>query len=510
MSVFRNLTIMIKNVKSKFSILYIFLCVCGLGISTSGIQAMPARIIQQDYERATCKLTVLKSTGEVQRGVYAKVFGNYEKFEADENGVITVEYTSSSYSQTATLYFHGEADTYKKVIPLDTEKTEMAVYFDRLNDILEYKRTARLFPIEGMVTDVEGNPIERATVSIQGTGRRVFTDEMGLFKIDGDFNHSVVIRANGMNNLSFPVDHFLQGEENFNIAMQPKNRWQVYSSAEIMPEFPGGMRAFQNYIDKNLVYPEKAKRAKIEGVVVVQFVVDTDGSIMNPQIARHLETSLDTVAWRLIKDMPQWTPASDYGKLIRCKYSLPIAFKVPKPKPVVPVDSLRLDSLVHDSLTLDSARMKKALLADSLKTDSLHKDSLTMNKQLLAKDSLQQDSTRMMMDKDQPVVKKKRNVFVRFFRWLFGIERRERKRAEKLQLLKAQLDSIQADSLALKNLPNDSIHQVTKTQLEDALKKIPKADIQVSKDSVKLSVDSLNVNAKQLIKGVEKVTQKMK
>lgn len=497
---------MIRNVKANFIILNIVLLVCSLGIPVLKTQAMPSRITLQDNEKTTCKIIVLKSSGDVQYNVYARTFGNYNKFEADADGVITVEFTSSTYSQNVNLYLKGESEEYKKSVQLDSEKTEITVYFDSPKDILEYKRTARLFPIEGMVTDTGGNPIEKATVSIQGTGRRVFTDEMGLFKIDGDFNHTVVIRANGMNNLAFPITHFLQGEDNFNVTMQPKNGWKIYSSAEKMPEFPGGMTAFQHYLKKNLEYPEKAKKAKLEGVVVVQFIVDTDGSITNPSIARHLETSLDSAAWRLIKNMPKWSPASDYGTRIRCKYSLPVAFKIPKPKPVVPVDSLRLDSLVQDSLAMDSARMKKAL-ADSLRADSLHKDSLAMNQKLMAKDSLQQDSTRMMVDKNQPTVKK-RNIFVRFFRWLFGIERRQRKRAEKALLLKAQTDSILADSIALNGVPNDSTFKVTKETFKKALNAIPTNQVQVSKDSAKLQVDSLNINLKQLKEKAEELIQK--
>ena len=506
MNVLRKSTNMIRNVKSNFIILHIFLLICGLAYPALQAQASPTRITLQDSKKATCKLKVLKSTGEIQQGVFAKMFGNYEKFKADENGVITLTYTIAKYDHTITLYSTNEPESHKKAIQLNEEETEKTVFFDRLDDILEYKRTARLFPIEGMVIDEQGNPIERATVSIQGTGRHVFTDEMGLFKIDGDFNHSVVIRANGMDNLSFPISHFLQGEQNFSVKMRPKNSSEVYSSAEIMPEFPGGMTAYQRYLKRNLEYPEKAKRAKLEGVVVVQFIVDTDGSIREPRIARHLEVSLDSAAWRLVRDMPKWKPASDYGRVIRCKYSLPVAFKIPAAKPVTPVDSIRLDTTIQQDFDMDSLRMRKKLLADSLRADSLHKDSLAKS-QLMMKDSIRQDSTRMIIDKDQPTVKK-RNVFVRFFRWLFGIERRQRKRAEKEQLLKAQADSLKADSITLHGMPVHTSNEISQESLKKKLKTLSKADLQMSQDSVKVSVDSLDVNVKQLKKEVQELSTK--
>ena len=452
---------------------------------------MPTRITLQDSDKGTCKLIVLKSTGEKQKGVYAKVFGKYEKFESDENGDITLEYSSSSYSHYATLYFHGKSDDYHKKIEIDTNKEKMTVYFDSLEDIMNYKRSARLFPIEGQLVDKEGNPIERAIVSIQGTGRRTLTDEMGLFQIDADFNHSIVIRADGMNNLSLSIEHFFQGDEDHIITMHRKNTYQVYSSVEKMPEFPGGMKAFQHYLDKNLAYPEKALKAKIEGVVVVQFIVEKDGDITDPKIARHLETSLDTAAWNVIKDMPRWIPASDNGTTVRCKYSLPVAFKVPIPKPVAKVDSMNLmkDALVPDSLGRDSLTVNN-ILADSVKRDSLINDTIKKDI-LMASDSLKQDSTRLMSDTEQPVVKaKKRNIFVKFFRWLFGIERRQRKRAEKAQmLLKSQNDSLTISDDSLK-FAGDSMLLGTKAKLK------------LNADSLRLDVDSLNLDIKKIEKKI--------
>lgn len=489
-----NFVTIIKIVKSNYIIFKtILLLACGVCTFQQEVSATPTRITLQDNDKATCKISVLKSSGDIQRGAYAKVFGNYEKFEADENGIITVEYINGGYSKNATLYLQGEDENHKLSVPLDAGKTEITVYFDRLSDILEYKRTARLFPLEGMVVDPEGNPIERATVSVQGTGRRTFTDESGLFNIEGDFNHSIVIRANGMNNLSLPITYFFKGEENFTIKMEHKNGWKVYSSAEIMPSFPGGMDAFQRYLTNNLEYPAKAKKAKKEGVVIVQFIVEKDGGISDPRIARHLETEMDSAAWRLIKDMPRWKPASDYGTTVRCKYSLPVAFKIPKPKPAAPVDSILLGGVTKDSLALDSTRLNKDLLTDSLKTDSL------LQKDVQLTDSLQQDSTRMTVNKDQPVIKKKRNVFVRFFRWLFGIERRQRKRAEKAAvLLKAQLDSVQADSIQLNKQPNDTVKKLTKKDFEKVLKQVPKTNLEINSDSIKLKTDSLDVNVKEL------------
>ena len=467
--------------------------------------------ITLEDDKATCQVTVLKSTGEIQRGVYAKIFGSFNEFEADENGIISIEYVNSGFSHTAKLYFRNGDSDYSKSFEIKTDQNTQTVYFDSQSDIINYKRTARLFPIEGIVIDENGNPIERATVSIQGTGRRTLTDEIGLFNIEADFNHSIVIRADGMDNLSYPITHFLQGDSDNTIILRKKNSYEIYSSVENMPEFPGGMKAFQQYLNKNLEYPSKALKAKIEGVVVVQFVVEKNGEITDPRIARRLETSLDTAALKVIKNMPNWIPASDYGTKVRCKYSVPVAFKIPEAKPVLPIDSMKItkdslsfrkDSLMlsPDSLTMDSLKqadaINKGLRPDSLKSDSI-------SKVLIPIDSLQQDSTRIFTDKNHPVVKaKKRNAFVRFFRWLFGIERRQRKKAEKAELLQAQTDSLRlkTDSLRLKT---DSLNIGNGTVI-----KLDSSAIQINTDSLKIDVKEVKEKMKKLAKETNNVIEK--
>lgn len=468
----------LTQVKSKviFNILFLFFL---LNFSV-GLEATASSICLQDDNEVTCKITVKNSLGEIQKDVFAKVFGNYKKFEPDENGAITVEYKKNSYVHTATIYFKGEPDTYKKDVNLDAERNDLVIYFDTQKEIMEYKRTARLFPIEGIIIDEAGNPIERAIVSIQGTGRTALTDDIGLFQIEADFNHPIVIRANGMNNLSFPIKHFIKGDEDITITMNKKNSTQVYSSVENMPKFPGGMKAFQQYLNKNLKYPEKAKKEKIEGVVVVQFIVEKTGVISNPRIARHLENSLDSAAYNVIKNMPSWIPGSDFGTLVRCKYSLPIAFKIPVPKPVQPVDSI---SLVKDYHATDSLRKDSLLAADSIRKDSLLKDST--QQKILVTDSLKRDSTNLIYDKNQTSVKaKKQNFFVRFFRWLFGIERRQRRRAEKEMLRrKENMNPI--------NLSKDSLQNSTK---DLDLKSTSNLVMKTDSSSLHFETDSLDIN----------------
>ena len=406
--------------------------------------------------KTTFRITVLKTNGEPQPGMILKTSSRNQEYTGDAQGVITFQYEiEDSYTRSANLYFPTDRDKPVASFALEPENATKTFYLDSPQDIVAYKQSQQTFPIEGYVTTASGEPITGAVVSIQGTGRRVTTDEIGLFQIDADYNHPITVRADGMENQSVSIQAFLQNpNEPYTIVMQRKSSSRIYASAEQMPQYPGGMKAFQNYLKRNLKYPPQAKRDSIEGVVAIQFVVERNGRISSPVIVRSLEPSMDTVALNVIRNMPRWIPAKDHGTIVRCKYSVPVQFKIERPKPVQPKpllankdsilhkDSLLADSLRMDSVSMDSLRLKK-LIPDSLQTDSLRlrpdslrllPDSLRMpnDSLLLKKDSLLAPADSLVAPKDsltqtpdtnaEPQKPKKRNIFVRFFRWLFGIK----------------------------------------------------------------------------------------
>ena len=388
-------------------------------------------------EKTKFRVEIKNSIGEPQTKVFLKITGRSEVFKTDSCGIINFEYEiPKNYKRTANIYLNEDTKNPEKTFTLDKDNNELSFCIDTKDDILNFKQKNSTFNIEGIITTEDGEPITGATVSIQGTGRYTTTDEIGLFSIDADFNHYIIIRADGMENLSMTVSPFLMNQKDaYPIVMRPKSGDKIYSSVETMPEYPGGMKYFKKYIDKNLKYPELAKKNKIEGVVVMQFVVEKNGDITSPRVVRKLEASLDSVAMNLIKGMPQWTPASDHGVKVRCKYSVPIAFRVPVPKPAV-VDN----SPIKDITSADSIRAlndSTIIKPDTLSTDSILNDSVLRKKILsdsitVVNDSIGNDSTliKKQLEKDTAVESKtvkvkKRNIFVRFFRWLFGIKDKE-------------------------------------------------------------------------------------
>ena len=104
---------------------------------------------------------------------------------------------------------------------------------------------------------------------------------------------------------------------------------RLYKSSKTQTaKFPLGDVGFSNYIFKNLKYPRDAKEKKIEGTVYVSFTVDRDGNVKQPKITKGVGSGCDEEALRLIKEMPQWTPAYDANIPIPSDFNLPITFKL--------------------------------------------------------------------------------------------------------------------------------------------------------------------------------------
>lgn len=103
---------------------------------------------------------------------------------------------------------------------------------------------------------------------------------------------------------------------------------KIYDKVEVMPEYPGGAAAFMRYLAQNVKYPTVAQENGTQGIVVVQFVVDADGSVTNAHVITSVDPYLDEEALRVIKSMPRWTPGKLNGKPVRVKYTTPIKFRL--------------------------------------------------------------------------------------------------------------------------------------------------------------------------------------
>jgi len=102
----------------------------------------------------------------------------------------------------------------------------------------------------------------------------------------------------------------------------------IYDNPEVMPSYPGDMDAFWTFLMKNLHYPESAEADSIEGRVIVQFVVEKDGSLSNFDIVQSPDDRLSEEALRVLHLMPRWQPAQQKGRNVRSRYKVPFMFRL--------------------------------------------------------------------------------------------------------------------------------------------------------------------------------------
>lgn len=108
----------------------------------------------------------------------------------------------------------------------------------------------------------------------------------------------------------------------------PTDRQPELRIVRQIPEYPGGMSALVKWLTDNLRYPAKARQQKIEGRVVVSFIIGTDGSISDMKVATSAGPLLDGEALRLLQRMPKWKPGIEDGKPCRTLFAIPIVFKL--------------------------------------------------------------------------------------------------------------------------------------------------------------------------------------
>ena len=90
----------------------------------------------------------------------------------------------------------------------------------------------------------------------------------------------------------------------------------------------GGMETFYEYIQKNLKYPEQARKLGIEGKVFVEIIVGPDGKLTHVKAVKGIGGGCDEEAVRVISNSSKWQPGLQDGKAVNVKMILPITFKL--------------------------------------------------------------------------------------------------------------------------------------------------------------------------------------
>ncbi len=102
------------------------------------------------------------------------------------------------------------------------------------------------------------------------------------------------------------------------------NTGEIFGSADVNPQFPGGAKAMQEYINSNIHYPEIALSMNVRGTILVYIVIMNDGSLRDVKVVRGLQPELDAEVIRVVKSMPLWNPAKRGGVPVNVRVTWPI------------------------------------------------------------------------------------------------------------------------------------------------------------------------------------------
>jgi protein TonB len=98
----------------------------------------------------------------------------------------------------------------------------------------------------------------------------------------------------------------------------------IYKEAENPPAPQGGLVAFYEYTEDNLIRPDEAKKKGVKGCVFVRFVVEKDGKLSNIEIVKGIGSGCDEAVVNCLKTAPNWLPGKHQGKPVRVRKTIAI------------------------------------------------------------------------------------------------------------------------------------------------------------------------------------------
>ena len=107
-----------------------------------------------------------------------------------------------------------------------------------------------------------------------------------------------------------------------------KSGKRVYFMVEKIPEFPGGVNGFYQFLSQNIVYPAAARKNGTQGRVIVSFICDKNGNLSDVKVVRGIGDGCDEEAQRVVKLSPPWKPGYQNGSPVNVAYSVPISYNL--------------------------------------------------------------------------------------------------------------------------------------------------------------------------------------
>lgn len=177
--------------------------------------------------------------------------------------------------------------------------------------------TENTVKVKGVVLDYETKqPIHRAALLIKGQDKPIQTNNQGEFQLEVPSGTTVKVAFNQ----EYTTEDITLTADAENLTVELKKI--------VMPKYPGGLAECMKFLAQNIRYPKKARENGTQGRVVVQFYVETDGSIDDIKIVNSVSWELNDEAKRVIKKMPKFKPGTIGGEPARMQSTLPVLFRL--------------------------------------------------------------------------------------------------------------------------------------------------------------------------------------
>lgn len=155
----------------------------------------------------------------------------------------------------------------------------------------------------------------------------VISDIIDIVDDDVKVEDNLLINTEDDNTLGVEItDYVVQAQEEEEVVEEEDVPFAI---VETKPTFRGGdYTQFTKWVYDNVEYPEVARENGVQGKVMLQFTINTDGSVSNVIVLRGVDSSLDKEAVRVVSSSPKWSPGKQRDKAVKVKFTFPLVFKL--------------------------------------------------------------------------------------------------------------------------------------------------------------------------------------
>ena len=280
----------------------------------------------------TFTITVTNSEGKPQPNITLQIKPGNEvktfKTNAEGKATIEVDMTTPKY---VSLDVSSPKSSKHQSLLLSANKPNVTAIFDTDDDIAAYIKAGKQIRIKLQISNNDNQQLAGVELISSSTNAKATTNAHGEAQLTVGVGETIAINHKGYQEGKFTVKELCPIKDMENpelVRLLLVGEDPVYQIADNMPEFPGGMIACLQYLARNIKYPVTAQKEGAQGKVIVQMVIEKDGSVDHVSIVRSITPELDAEAARVVKSMPKWKPATVKDKAVRCRYTVPVTFKL--------------------------------------------------------------------------------------------------------------------------------------------------------------------------------------